>query len=179
MSNYRRYYNELSTIIFLTFVTYKRRNILLENIDIFKQSLKFAKQKFEFEIVAICVLQNHCHMLISTKNPNEVPKIVRTIKYNFSTNIPEIYYCKNLSEFAIKRGEKGVWQRRYYDHIIRNENDLNRHLDSIHYNSMKHYHISPKDWKYSSFEKFVNLGFYDDDWCNFGDKNLICELDLE
>lgn len=44
---------------------------------------------------------------------------------------------------------------------------------------MKHYHISPKDWKYSSFEKFVNLGFYDDDWCNFGDKNLICELDLE
>lgn len=43
---------------------------------------------------------------------------------------------------------------------------------------MKHYHISPKDWKYSSFEKFVNLGFYDD-WCNFGDKNLICELDLE
>ena len=92
MSNYRRYYNELSTIIFLTFVTYKRR---------------------------------------------------------------------------------------YYDHIIRNENDLNRHLDYIHYNSIKHYHISPKDWKYSSFEKFVNLGFYDDDWCNFGDKNLICELDLE
>ena len=78
--------------------------------------------------------------------------IVRTIKYNFSTNIPEIYYCKNLSESAIKRGEKGVWQRRYYDHIIRNENDLNRHLDYIHYNSMKHYHISPKDWKYSSFE---------------------------
>lgn len=179
MSNYRRYYNELSTIIFLTFVTYKRRNILLENIDIFKQSLKFTKQKFEFEIVAICVLQNHCHMLISTKSPNEVPKIVRTIKYNFSTNIPEIYYCKNLSESAINRGEKGVWQRRYYDHIIRNENDLNRHLDYIHYNSMKHYHISPKDWKYSSFEKFVNFGFYSNDWCNFGDKNLICELDLE
>ena len=63
-------------------------------------------------------------MLISTKNPNEVPKIVRIIKYNFSTNIPEIYYCKNLSESAIKRGEKGVWQRRYYDHIIRNENDF-------------------------------------------------------
>lgn len=179
MSNYRRYYNDSTTTIFLTFVTYKRRNILLENINILRHSLIFAKQKFAFELLAICVLKNHCHMLISTNNPIEIPKIVRTIKYYFSTNISEFYYCSDLSESAIKRGEKGVWQRRYYDHIIRDENDLNRHMDYIHYNSMKHYQISPKDWKYSSFKKFVNLGLYDNDWCNFGDRNLISEMDLE
>ena len=66
-----------------------------------------------------------------------------------------------------KRKEAGVWQRRFYDHIIRNQDDFNKHADYIHYNSYKHYQIPPKDWKYSSFKKFVKLGYYNIDWCNF------------
>ena len=78
-----------------------------------------------------------------------------------------------------KRNEKGIWQRRYYDHIIRDENDLLKHIDYIHFNSMKHYDIAPKEWKYSSFKKFVRNNYYDENWCNFGDKNNISDLELE
>ena len=79
----------------------------------------------------------------------------------------------------IKRREKGIWQRKYYDHIIRNEEDLHKHLDYIHFNSMKHYKIAPKDWKYSSFYKFCKLGFYNENWCNFEDKYSINSMNLE
>ena len=78
-----------------------------------------------------------------------------------------------------KRGEKGIWQRRYYDHVIRNEEDLWKHIDYIHFNSLKHYNIAPKDWEFSSFNKFVKNNFYDLNWCNYDDKNKISEMNLE
>lgn len=179
MSNYKRYFNNLLNPVFITFVTYNRREILIPNIDILRNSFKYAKNKYDFEIIAISVLKEHCHTIISANNSNDIPQIIRTIKFNFSVNIPKEYVCKNISESAIKRGEKCIWQRRYYDHIIRNEEDLFRHVDYIHYNSAKHYQVAPKDWEYSSFNKFVQNGYYEKDWCNFEDKHNINTLDYE
>ena len=179
MSTYKRYFNNSINPVFITFVTYNRRKILISNIDILRNSFKYAKCKFNFEIIAISIMEEHCHMIISTNNSNDIPQIIRTIKFNFSINIPEDFQCKNLSESAIKRGEKGIWQRRYYDHIIRNEEDLHKHIDYIHYNSMKHYQIKPKDWEFSSFNKFVKTGYYNINWCNFEDIHKINTLDYE
>jgi len=179
MSNYKRYFKNFINPVFVTFVTYNRRKILIPNIEILRNSFKYAKSKYNFEIVAITVLKEHCHTIIYANNSSDIPQIIRTIKFNFSVNVPEEYICKDLSESAIRRGEKGIWQRRYYDHIIRNENDLYRHIDYIHYNPAKHYQIAPKDWEYSSFKKFVLNGYYEKDWCNFEDKNNINELDYE
>ena len=179
MSNYKRYFNNFINPVFITFVTYKRKEILIPNIDILRNSFKYAKDKYSFEIIAISVLKEHCHMIIFANNSNDIPQIIRTIKFNFSVNISEEYICTDLSKSAIKRGEKGIWQRRYYDHIIRNEKDLQKHIDYIHYNSVKHYNITPKDWKYSSFNKFVNNGYYEKDWYNFEDKHGINNLDYE
>ncbi len=179
MSNYKRYFKVLSNPVFITFVTYKRREILIQNIEVFRNSFRYAKNKYDFEMIAISVLKDHCHAIISAANTNDIPRIIRTIKFNFSINIPEKFICKNLSNSAIKRGEKGIWQRRYYDHIIRNEEDLYRHIDYIHYNSMKHYKIAPKDWEFSSFKKFVNNNFYENNWCNIEDKYKINNLDYE
>ena len=78
-----------------------------------------------------------------------------------------------------KKRESDIWQRRYWEHTIINEEDLCKHIDYIHYNSMKHYNIAPKDWEYSSFKKFVNNGFYEMSWCNFEDIHKINELDFE
>ena len=61
----------------------------------------------------------------------------------------------------------------------RNQDDFNKHVDYIHYNSMKHYNISPKDWEFSSFRKFVENKYYENDWCNFEDKYKINEMDIE
>ena len=179
MSNYKRYFNASQNPVFITFVTLNRKNILEQNIDILKESFKYAKNKFKFDIIAISVLKNHCHLILLTDKIEEIPKIIRTIKFNFSINISSEYISNDLSLSAIKWGEKGVWQRRYYDHIIRDEDDLFKHIDYIHYNSWKHYKIAPKDWKFSSFNKYVKDGFYERDWCNFDDKYNIEQLDYE
>ena len=118
-------------------------------------------------------------MIISASNLNDIPQIIRTIKFNFSINVSEKFICQNLSNSAIKRGEKSIWQRRYFEYTIINEDDLNKHIDYIHYNPMKHYNIAPKDWQYSSFNKFVEDGYYEKDWCNFEDKYDINKLDYE
>ena len=179
MSNYRRYFENSANPVFITFVTYKRSKILITNINIIRKSSKHVKSRYKFEIIAISVLKNHCHMIISADKPTDVPGVIRTIKYDFSKNVPEQYICKSLSDSAIKRGEKGIWQRRYYDHIIRDEDDLFSHIDYIHYNSVKHYNIAPCDWEYSSFKNFVKDGYYDMNWCNLGDKHCICNLNYE
>ena len=179
MSNYKRYFKNSSNPVFITFVTYNRREILIQNIEALRNSFKYAKNKYDFEIIAISVLKEHCHMIISASNLNDIPQIIRTIKFNFSINVSEKFICQNLSDSTIKRGEKGIWQRRYYDHIIRNEEDLYKHIDYIHYNPLKHYNIAPKDWKFSSFNKFVQNGFYEQDWYNFEDKYKISNLDYE
>ena len=94
------------------------------------------------------------------------------------------YFVSTDSQF--KKKEQKVWgillgftQPTHYDHIIRNDMDFNKHLDYIHYNSVKHLNISPKDWQFSSFKKFVKQGFYQEDWCNFDDKNCVLNMDLE
>ena len=83
------------------------------------------------------------------------------------------------SNSKIRKREKGIWQRRFWEHTIRDEKDLYKHIDYIHYNSYKHYKIAPKDWEYSTFSKFVKNDFYDIDWCNFNDIHQINNLDFE
>jgi putative transposase len=64
-----------------------------------------------------------------------------------------------------KRGERRVWQRRFWEHLIRDELDLQRHLDYLHWNPVKHGFVkSAKDWPYSTFHRFVNQGLYPPDW---------------
>ena len=179
MSNYRRYFNN-NNPVFITFVTQNRNEILIDNINILRNSFKFSKIKFKYEVIGIVILKEHCHILLSAEDQKDIPQIIRAIKFNFSKNISEEYLTNiELSPSAKKRGEKGIWQRRYYDHVIRNKEDLYKHLDYIHYNPTKHYNIAPKNWKYSSFYKFVKLGIYDSDWCNYDDKNLISQLNYE
>lgn len=179
MSKYKRYFNN-NNPVFITFVTQNRKEILIDNIDILRNSFKYSKSKFKYELIASVILEEHCHIILSAENQNEIPKIIRVIKFYFSQNIPQRYLENiELSASAINRGEKGIWQRRYYDHIIKDEKDLYKHFDYIHYNPTKHYNISPRDWKYSSFDKFVKLGLYNLDWCNFEDKNRIDKLNYE
>ena len=176
MSNYRRYYLKEYNYVFLTVVTSYRQNILLENIDLLKKSFAYAKQKYDFKIFAIVVLDNHFHTILKLNDLSLFSKIIYRFKYYFSTHLNSL----PVTESKIRKGDKGIWQRRFYDHVIRNEIDLNRHLDYIHYNPIKHKcSNSAADYPYSSFKKFVELGVYEQDWCNYKDKYNIEELNLE
>ena len=73
-----------------------------------------------------------------------------------------------ISASQLKKRESGVWQRRYYEHTLRNESDLNHFTDYIHYNPVKHgLEERVCDWELSSFRKFVSEGYYNHDWCDF------------
>ena len=87
MSNYKRYFKASTNPVFITFVTFKRREILIPNIDILRNSLKYTKTKYVFKIIAISVLKEHCHMIIFAKDSIIISKIVITIKNNVSFNV--------------------------------------------------------------------------------------------
>ena len=71
-----------------------------------------------------------------------------------------------ISRSRRSRGHRGVWQRRFWEHLIRDEDDLARHLDYVHYNPVKHGHARcPHGWPWSSFGKHVALNDYDAKWC--------------
>lgn len=170
--DYKRIFIE-NSLIFITVVTKDRKNILIDNISFLRKAFKLAKEKYKFEIIANVINPNHFHMIIKPDKIEEYPKIIGFIKSSF-TKLSKIKYT-----LSINNREANIWQRRYWEHTIINENDLHRHLDYIHFNSMKHYSIPPKEWKYSTFKKYVNKGVYELDWCNFDNKYGINEMNLE
>ncbi len=163
--NYKRLFVP-NTIIFITIVTNNRIPILIKNSALIKQAIKESSKFYDFRIIAYIILDDHIHLLLKPKNITEYPKIIRAIKYNFTVGIAMPTYNK-------------FWQNRYYKHTIRDEKDLYRHLDYIHYNSMKHHNISPKCWKYSSFSHFVKKDWYEENWYNTEDKYGIKNLNYE
>ena len=178
--NYRRVFIQ-NSYVFITIVSSKRRNILIENIKLLRAAIKRSIDIYNYEIFAICVLPDHIHMIIKPYDIKDYPNIVKLIKTNFSKKInkSEIKDYK-LSKSNISKKEFDIWQRRYYEHTIISQEDLNKHTDYIHYNPIKHKQVKHlKDWKYSSFHKFVKNGFYEPDWCNFDDKHNINQLNIE
>jgi len=158
---------------FITVVTHQRNPILIENIDLLRDSFRYAKTKFDFKIEAIVILPDHFHLILELDNPKEYPKIIGVTKSYFSKNCSPKYYQHLLqSHSRTQQNYKPVWQKRFYEHTIRDERDFKLRLDYIHFNPIKHGLVSNvADWEYSSFHKFVKLGEYDREWCDF-DKNI-------
>jgi putative transposase len=167
MSQYRRVFQE-GTYYFITIVTHNRKQILINEIDLLRESFKYSKTKYEYEIFAVVILPDHLHMLIKPRDFLQYPDIIKTIKTHFTKNLPESYKResqKEVSQSKLNKGEKGIWQRRYFEHTIRDEKDLERHLDYIHYNPVKHSFVnSASEWNFSSFKDFVKSGVYENDW---------------
>ena len=117
-------------------------------------------------------------MILNPDNIKEYPKIITSIKYHFSK-----YYdvgVETLTYGYVNKGEKGVFQRRYFEHTICSQEELNNHINYVHYNPVKHGYVKcVKDWVYSSFHKFVEDKFYDKNWGSPNDIENIKNLDFE
>jgi len=170
MPNYKRIFlNGYS--YFLTIKTYQNNPILLKNIELLRESFKEAKKKYQFQIEAIVILPDHIHTIITPNKAEEYPHILRTIKTYFSRHCePKYYQHLFQSQSQKEQRYKPVWQRRYYEHTIRDEKDFNIHMDYIHFNPVKHGLVErAKDWEFSSFHKYVKLGHYALDWYSLSD----------
>jgi putative transposase len=168
MPNYRRYRVPGGTYFF-TVVTYRRRRFLTSEIA--RKSLRDAiatvRADRPFAMPAIILLPEHLHAIWTLpRGDDDYPTRWRRIKEEFT----ESWLAAGGTEAPLtasrrKRKERGVWQRRYWEHLIENEHDFERHFDYIHYNSVKHGETKcPKDWPYSSFHRWVETGVYDAIW---------------
>lgn len=152
---------------FFTIVTHNRRPILWqpENINLLRDSFKRVITKHPFTIDAIVILPDHLHCLW-TLPPEDADFSTRwrLIKSWFSRRC-DLQYQGQVSASRQNKQEKAIWQRRFWEHLIQDEQDFNRHVDYIHYNPVKHgLVLSPKDWQHSSFHRYVQRGVYDPDW---------------
>ncbi len=168
MSDYRRAYIKGGTYFF-TVVTYNRKKILCTAVgrENLKVSINETCKRYPFAINAWVLLPDHIHC-IWTLPPGDDNFSIRwrlikggfTARYNRTQN--KIW---PISESHEKRAEQEVWQRRFWEHLIRDEKDFQRHCHYIHYNPVKHGYVkAPKDWKFSTFHKFVEKGLYEVDW---------------
>ena len=142
---------------FFTVVTHQRQNLLVQNeyLKYLRQAFHHIRKKRPFRIDAIVVLPDHLHCIWQLPpDDDDFATRWRLIKHFVSCKIN-----KNLNNKTV------IWQKRYWEHCIRNENDWKNHMDYIHYNPVKHgYVTSPGEWSHSSFSRAVNKGFYDINW---------------
>lgn len=166
MSSYRRFCIPGATWFFTVNLSKRHENKLLVNrIDVLRAAFAEVKNKHPFRLDGIVILPEHLHCILSLPTGDaDYSTRWGLIKGGFSRNIET---GETISKSRRKRGERGLWQRRFWDHLIRDELDFQRHLDYIHWNPVKHGWVSRvKDWPHSSFHKFVRLGLYPEDWCS-------------
>ena len=142
MARYRRNMIAGGTFFFTVKLADPKSRLLVEHINLLRAAYIAVQKQYPFETVAACVMPNHMHT-IWTLPPDE-----RLIKCRFSAHFPA---AANLSPSKQRRGERAIWQRRFYKHTVRNEADLQRCADYIHYNPVKHRCApSVRDWLFSS-----------------------------
>jgi putative transposase len=171
MPEYRRIFIEGGTYAF-TVVTYKRRPLFSDSTsrEILFKAIQKTQHQYPFEQIAYCLLPDHIHC-IWTLPPGDTDYPIRwkLIKCKFSILYQEIHGARPPSNRSrINRGEVAIWQRRYWEHSIRDDTDLSNNINYIHFNPIKHGYVAdPQDWKWSSFMKYESEGYYPDPWHEF------------
>ena len=136
MPKYSRIWQKGGTYFFTVNLLIRKNNhLLIKNIDLLKNAIRKTKNNHPFEIHAWVVLPEHFHCIISLPpNDDNFAVRIRLIKMFFTKN----FNCnEQLSESRIKRGERGIWQRRYWEHLIRDDRDFEAHTNYVHYNPVK------------------------------------------
>jgi len=139
---------------------------LTAHVDILRECVALTKAKHPFHIDAMVVLPEHLHaMWTLPQDDSDFPVRWMLIKRRFTREL----LCRRLLDppSSRRRGdaERSLWQRRYWEHRIRNDRDFENHVDYIHYNPVKHGLVSrAKDWPHSSFHRYVRQGMLGEDW---------------
>jgi putative transposase len=154
MPQYRRLYTPGATYAFTVTLTDRKSQLLIDEIDRFRRSYNKVKQRHPFSTIAFCILPDHLHVIWRMpENDANFSLRWNKIKSNFSRGLPAFI---ERSESQYRHREKGIWQRRFWEHQIRDEDDLVNHINYIHQNPVKHGYVkNAKDWQYSSIHYFV------------------------
>ena len=168
MSDYRRWYRPGGTFFF-TVVAYDRRPILTSKPgrQFLREAIETIAHRRPFDLLATVLVPDHWHLIMRLPvGDKKYSGRMKRIKEEFTKSwlgagLPEA----PITPAQAAKGERGVWQPRFWEHTIEDEDDLQRCTDYIHWNPRKHQLVSRvRDWPWSSFHRFVKAGEYGEDW---------------
>lgn len=160
---YRRVLIPNATYFFTINLLNRKSSLLIQHIDALRFSFRKVQQRHPFHINAIVILPDHCHLMLTLPQGDmNYSTRISLIKSNFSRQIEPIETRARSRE---KKRERGIWQRRFWEHIILDDKDYEHHVNYIHFNPVKHgYVINPSDWKFSSIHRFIKQGILSENW---------------
>lgn len=163
MPNYRRNRVPGGTYFFTVNLLERKSLLLIEHIGELREAVRIVRAQQPFHIDSWVVLPDHMHAIWTLPSGDDrYSDRWRAIKKAFSKAIPKTEY---RSRVRIKRHERGIWQRRFWEHTIIDEKDYAAHMDYIHYNPIKHGWVqSVNEWPFSSFHRLVKMGVYLPNW---------------
>ena len=182
MSEYRRWRVEGGTFFF-TVVTYRRQRLLTSAVcrEALREAFRAVRRSRPFSVVAIVLLPDHLHTVWELpRGDADYATRWRQIKTLVTRALDGRIGQTAISVSRQRRAEQGIWQRRFYEHLCRDEADVKRLVDYIHVNPVKHrLSARVRDWPWSSFHRYVRLGEYAIDWGNsdlwYGDEFIRLE----
>ena len=177
MSDYRRRFRQ-GGMYFFTVVSYNRRPILTSQPgrELLRGAIERIQAKRPFSFFATVLIPDHWHCIMELPRKDDGFSLrLKRIKEEFTASwlgagLPE----EPVTDSQRQNGERGVWQPRFWEHLIRNEDELERFTDYIHWNPRKHNLVRRvRDWPYSSFHRFVADGHYDINWGGDAPKSIV------
>jgi putative transposase len=153
---------------FFTIVTYERCPIFgnAETVALFQTALNRIKDRHPFEVDAFVILLDHIHTIWTLPEGDAAfSKRWRLIKEAFTKPFVRQHQSSEPNASRRAKGEQAVWQRRFWEHVIRDDTDYAAHVDYIHYNPVRHGLVSAaRGWPHSSFSGWVERGIYEPCW---------------
>ena len=163
MTGYRRDLTAGGTWFFTVNLVEHQSTRLVDDINSLRAAFRAVRAEHAFKIDAMVVLPDHLHA-VWTLPAGDADYALRwrLIKTRFSRAQPSL---ERRSASRTAKHERGIWQRRYWEHRIRDERDMSAHVDYIHINPVKHGHVRRvRDWPWSSFHRYVRAGELARDW---------------
>ena len=163
MPDYRRVRVPGGTYFFTVNLLDRRQNTLVRHIDLLRAAVRETRRDEPFHIDAWVVLPDHLHRIWTLPpGDDDFSNRWKAIKIRFVRRLPR---SERRSAVRVANGERGIWQRRFWEHMIRDDGDYARHMDYIHYNPVKHGHVrTVSEWPHSTFHRCVSAGLYPPDW---------------
>jgi putative transposase len=158
MPNFRRYYIP-GAFVFITGVTRDRVPYLEpeDNVELFWETMRNVQRIHPFHLLAYVILPEHFHWLMRVDDKGgNFSTVLHSVKRNFTLNFKKAHGIT---------APLSLWQRRFWDHVIRDEQDLNIHFDYVHWNPIKHGYVErPEDWVQSTYRFWLERGYYEPGW---------------
>jgi putative transposase len=160
---YRRIFIPGATYFITVNLLDRKSTLLVDHVQRLRHSFQRAKKFYPFTIEGIVILPDHFHMMISLpQDDSNYPLRVRLIKSLFSIQLAQEETI-NLSRK--RKGERGIWQRRFWEHLIYNEKDYENHLNYIHFNPVKHAYVQKASERpYSSIHRLIKANILPENW---------------